>query len=185
MSLNVAETKTAERGQLAYGVVFLLTVASFGLLGFVIAPSVRPSEERAITIRAHRYGYEPEIIRVNRGDRVRLRFISEDVVHGFYLEGYDLDASIRPLRSTAELRKPSQPGKTELVEEVVFTADREGKFRYRCSQTCGFMHPFMLGELIVAPNRLLPVGLGLTLGVLLGGFLVVSLKEARRRIPDE
>ncbi len=178
MTLRLRAVEQTERGQLAYGVVLLLTVASFGLLGFVIEPSVRLSEERAITIRAHRYGYQPEIIRVNRGDKVRLRFISEDVVHGFYLEGYDLDVSIRPLRSTAELRKPSQPGKPEIVEEVVFTADREGKFRYRCSQTCGFMHPFMLGELIVGPNRLLPVGLGLTVGVLLGGLLAVSLKKS-------
>lgn len=161
-------------------VVFLSTVAGAGLLGFLTAVGVPAPTERSVTIRAHKYGYKPEVLRVNRGDTVRLRFISDDVVHGFYLEGHDLDATIIPLRSTVELRRPSQPGQRELVEEVVFVADREGKFRYRCSQTCGFLHPFMLGELIVEPNRLLPTGMGLAGGILVGAFLVALLRKDKK-----
>lgn len=180
MNATTKKRGLIEWGQARYKGLFLFIVAGLGVLGFVLAPAVSSPQERAITVRAHRYGYDPEIIRVNRGDTVRLRFVSEDVVHGFYLEGYDLDVTIPPMRSTVELQKPSQPGKSETVEEVVFTAGREGKFRYRCSKTCGFLHPFMLGEFIVSPNRLLPTSLGLTLGILLGGFLVVLLKEARQ-----
>ncbi|MDA2933088.1 hypothetical protein MYX82_01960 [Acidobacteria bacterium AH-259-D05] len=162
-----------------HGLGFLLIVTGLGAVGFLLAPAGQAPREREITIRAHRYGYDPGVIRVNRGDTIRLRFISEDVIHGFYLEGYDLDVRIFPMRSTAELRRPTQTDKMELVEEVVFSADREGKFRFRCSQTCGFLHPFMLGELIVEPNRLLPVSIGLALGVLLGGFMVVLVKGGR------
>ncbi|MFQ5738180.1 MAG: hypothetical protein ACE5JX_04165 [Acidobacteriota bacterium] len=156
--------------------LFLLIVTSCGWAALLLAPSAAPPRERSLTVRAHRYGYNPPILRVNRGDTVRLKLISEDVTHGFYLEGYDLDATISPLRSEVELRRPSQPGKSERVNEVVFTARREGKFRYRCSRTCGFMHPFMLGELIVEPNRLFPASIGLAVGLLLAGFGVVVLK---------
>lgn len=167
-----------ERGHIKSGIVFLAIVVGCGALGFLAAPTVSLPRERGITVRAHRYGYSPEIIRVNRGDRIRLRFISEDVRHGFYLEGYDLDVDIPPLHTTVALQKPSQRGEPEMVEEVKFTANREGKFRYRCSKTCGFLHPFMLGELIVSPNRLLPLSLGLTVGVLVGG-LFIAVKGAR------
>lgn len=180
MGLEVRESGRPVWGQWRCRAVFLSAVAGLGLLGLGVAPGVGAPQERVVTIHARRYGYEPATIRVNRGDTVRLRLVSEDVVHGFYLEGYDLDAAIPPLRPAVELRRPSQPGKAETVEEVTFTADREGKFRYRCSMTCGFLHPFMLGELVVSPNRLLPVSLGLTWGLLLGGFLVAALKGARQ-----
>jgi plastocyanin len=161
------------------GLGFLLIVAAVGGVGFLLAPAVQAPQEREIIVRAQKYGYDPGVIRVNRGDTIRLRFISDDVVHGFYLEGYDLNVTIPPMRPTVELRRPSQPDKMQLVEEVVFLADREGKFRFRCSQTCGFMHPFMLGELIVGPNRLLPVRIGLALGVLMGGLVFVFVKGER------
>ncbi len=171
----------SSRGMAAQGLLFLLTVVTFGALGLAVGPRTPAPQEQTITIRARQYGYEPGIIRVNRGDRVRLSFLSDDVVHGFYLEGYDLDATILPREAGVELRRPSQPNKVETVSEVVFTADRSGKFRYRCSHTCGFLHPFMLGELIVAPNRLLPVSVGLLLGIMSGGLVVVAVKERRGR----
>ncbi len=157
--------------------LFVAVVAGAGLVGLLTAGSPPGPQERVITIRASQYGYDPAVIRVNRGDTVRMRLVSMDVVHGFYLEGHDLNVAIIPMRSTVELRRPSRPGEVESVEEVVFTADREGKFRYRCSQTCGFLHPFMLGELIVAPNRLLPVSIGLAVGVLFGSLFVLPRKE--------
>ena len=166
-------------GQMKCGMVFLVIVAGCGAFGFVAGPIGPLPRERSITVRAHRYGYSPEIIRVNRGDTVRLQFMSEDVVHGFYLEGHDLDVTIPPMRTNVALRKPSQPGDPQMVEEVKFTASQEGKFRYRCSNTCGFLHPFMLGELIVGPNRLLPLSLGLAMGVLVGG-LYLAVEGARK-----
>ena len=169
-------TRNRPHGQVLPGLVFITTVVCLGGVGFVTAPTTSQPKEHSFTVKARQYGYTPEVIRVNKGDTVRLRFTSEDVVHGFFLEGHDLDVTIVPLRSEVELRRPSEAGKSEMVEEVRFKADREGKFRYRCSQTCGFMHPFMLGELIVGPNRLLPTSLGLVVGVLLGGLFAVILK---------
>jgi heme/copper-type cytochrome/quinol oxidase subunit 2 len=157
-------------------VVFVALVALGGLIGLLAGSHTASPQTRRFVVHARQYAYDPPVIRVNRGDTVRLRLVSDDVVHGFYLEGHDLDVDILPLEPKVLRRWPSRPDEVEEVDEVVFVADKEGKFRYRCSHTCGFLHPFMLGELIVGPNRLLPTSLGMTLGMLVGGFLFVRIK---------
>lgn len=128
------------------------------------------AETRVIQMTARQYAFSPATIRVNLGDTLVFRLQSADVMHGFYLEGHDVEAVITPQSPYVELRHPSTPdARPQKVEEIVVTANRTGKFRYRCSHTCGTMHPFMMGELIVAPNRLYIAstwGLaGLTLGM--------------------
>ncbi len=128
---------------------------------------------RSFTITAHQYAYDPSTISVNKGDRVQIRLVSTDVTHGFYLEGYDLDAKVRREDPTFWVRHPSQKGEAyEPVQEISFIANRAGKFHYRCSITCGYMHPFMNGVLIVRPNYLYPTGVGLSLGLVVGMLLV-------------
>jgi heme/copper-type cytochrome/quinol oxidase subunit 2 len=163
--------------QLKDALIVLAAVVACGAVGYLAAPEPPPPQERAITIRARQYAFEPEVLRVNRGDTLRLSFISEDVVHGFFLEGHDLDVKIFPLEPEFEVTRPSSPDSSERVREVVLTVEKEGKYRYRCSHTCGYMHPFMQGEMIVAPNRLLPASMGMGFGVLLGSLAVT----ARRR----
>lgn len=144
-----------------------------GLVGFAGASATRATpQERSITITGRQYAYDPPVLRVNRGDRIRIHLVAKDVTHGFYLEGYDLDAKVRPENPTFWLRHPSQGEEYEEVEEIIFTADRTGKFRYRCSITCGSMHPFMQGELIVRPNYLYSTSIGLLLGLGVAMFIV-------------
>lgn len=131
----------------------------------------------SILVKAGQYAFDPPVIRVNRGDTLKLRFAGTDVVHGFYLEGHDLDVSIQPLSRQVTVRRGNA---TEVVEEIVLTVDRPGKFRYRCSKTCGAMHPFMVGELIVGPNRLFAGATAASVGLLLGGGVWV-LVAARGR----
>jgi heme/copper-type cytochrome/quinol oxidase subunit 2 len=89
-----------------------------------------------ITMTAGQFAFDPPVLRVNRGDRVRLTLQASDVVHGFYLDGYNVQQRVEP----------------GLSQEIEFTADQAGKFRYRCSVSCGALHPFMIGELVVGPN---------------------------------
>lgn len=124
-----------------------------------------PPVEREVLVTAGSYAFDPPVLRVRRGDRLRLRFAATDVVHGFYLEGYDLDVTISPLERQVSVQRDGAPA--EPAGEVVLVADRAGKFRYRCSQTCGAMHPFMVGELIVAPNRLFPTAAATSVAILL------------------
>ena len=165
--------KDTERGWISSPWVVLATMVVLGCGGYLAGSRAAVPQERSFTILARKYAYDPQVIHVNRGDTVRLHFASLDVVHGFYLEGHDLNVTIRPMQSAVEVSRPSRPGRSEPSEEVVFRADQEGKFRYRCSHTCGFMHPFMLGEMIVGPNRLLPASMGMAIGALAGGALVV------------
>jgi heme/copper-type cytochrome/quinol oxidase subunit 2 len=69
------------------------------------------------------------------------------VAHGLYLDGYDISVE-------------ADPGQTGTL---TFVADRRGSFRFRCSVTCGAMHPFMIGKLAVGPNTLLYRASGLAL----------------------
>ena len=163
-----------------YGLAILLVAGAVAVGALLVTPTA-PPQERRIEMKVRQYAYNPPIIKVNRGDTIRLRFESEDVVHGFYLEGYDIDASIIPQSPYVEVWRPSSPEDTrQKVEELVFVANRTGKFRYRCSHTCGTMHPFMSGEFVVAPNRLFAAGLGGCIGLLLAGALT-SLWEIRQR----
>jgi heme/copper-type cytochrome/quinol oxidase subunit 2 len=161
-----------------FGVAALL-IAGAGGVGALLASPSAPPQTRRVDMKARQYAYDPPVLTVNKGDTVRVRIVSEDVVHGFYLEGYDIDAKVVPQSPYIELSHPSRPkDKPHKVEEILFVANRAGKFRYRCSHTCGTMHPFMNGELVVAPNRLFSAGLGGLTGLLLAGC-VISLWNSR------
>jgi len=133
-------------------------------LAALIAPlpkAASAAAERSIVLDARMFAYTPGRLRVNQGDRITLTLQSSDVVHGLYIDGYGVDIQAQP----------GQPA------ETTFVADRLGKFKFRCSVTCGAMHPFMIGELIVGPNipfwravaALLVVSLGTVISLVLSG----------------
>lgn len=134
-------------------------------------------QERVFSIEARKYAYDPAIIRVNRGDKVVLKLRSKDVTHGFFLEGYDIDAKIRAQYPNFWVRHPSKHDDYAPVEEISFIADKPGKFRYRCSVTCGSFHPFMQGEFIVEPNFAYLVSIGAALGLVLVFMLSCKNRE--------
>jgi heme/copper-type cytochrome/quinol oxidase subunit 2 len=110
---------------------------------------------RTFRVEASRYAYSPAELHVNPGDRVTIELVSTDVVHGLYVDGYD--ASVEA--------DPGQPA------TLTFVADRPGSFRFRCSVTCGALHPFMIGRLTVGTDAALVRGVGLSvigaIGILL------------------
>lgn len=102
---------------------------------------------RRITINATQFAFDPPVLHVNQGDRIMITLQSADVVHGFYLDSYGVEARVEP----------------GLSQRLEFVADRPGKYRYHCSVSCGSLHPFMLGELVVTPNLPYARAVGLTL----------------------
>ena len=40
---------------------------------------------KEITVRAFRFGHDPDVIRVKQGDKVRLKIINEDTLHGIMI----------------------------------------------------------------------------------------------------
>jgi heme/copper-type cytochrome/quinol oxidase subunit 2 len=116
------------------------SVLPVGLLVLLIlivpVRSLAAPTTRYLSLDANQFQFTPGRVHVNQGDRVVITLTASDVVHGFYLDGYGLQTRV-------------EPGVSQRIE---FIADRPGKFRYRCSVTCGPIHPFMIGELVVGPN---------------------------------
>jgi len=152
----------------------VLIILLCALIPALIAAAVSPEgESKEFSIKARQYAYEPAKITVNRGDEIHIKLSSLDVVHGFFLEGHDIDAQIEPGVTTFKLRHPSIGRDFAEVDEIVFTANQTGKFRFRCSHTCGSMHPFMQGEMIVRPNYPFLAGTGGAVGILISAMLIM------------
>jgi hypothetical protein len=147
-----------------------IIVILFSLLGLlvIVAPWPGPilsAGEREIHVLARDYAYAPGVLRVSQGQRVTLVLQAEDVTHGLYLDGYDVDLVAVPGRAS----------------RATFVADRAGKFRLRCSKVCGTLHPFMLGELIVTPNSPVWRAIGITVLAAVGtvAFLWAGQRESK------
>ncbi|HZK95811.1 MAG TPA: cupredoxin domain-containing protein [Prolixibacteraceae bacterium] len=112
------------------------------------------NQERVFNLQASQYEFAPDVIQVQPGDQVTINLISKDVVHGLYIDQYDLNMQ-------------ADPGQTASLQ---FIADRKGGFNLRCSVACGAMHPFMLGKLQVGVNETLYRSI-LSLPLLLLGVL--------------
>ncbi len=124
------------------------------LVAFTPLPITRDEPtNRIFHVDATSFAFSPAELKVNPGDRVTIKLTSSDVVHGLYLDGYDLKIS-------------ADPGQTT---ELTFIADQAGSFRFRCSVTCGDLHPFMIGKLHVGPNLLLWRAAGLAILAALAG----------------
>ena len=139
-----------------------------GLIALAIAFVQLPSASAAPTdrhfhIEASSFQYTPEAITVNSGDHVTIDLAATDVVHGLYIDGYDLNVT-------------ADPGQTASLS---FVADRAGTFRFRCSVTCGALHPFMIGKLNVGSNELLWRGIGFALLAAVAGVWLVRPGDKR------
>jgi heme/copper-type cytochrome/quinol oxidase subunit 2 len=91
-----------------------------------------------VTVKAVQWAYLPKTFYAKVGVPVRLKIISEDVVHGFAIEGLPV--------TIAELI----PGKAEYV---TFTPETPGTFYYHCTTYCGLSHATMFGQIIVTARR--------------------------------
>ncbi|MFQ5801094.1 MAG: cupredoxin domain-containing protein [Candidatus Hydrothermarchaeales archaeon] len=124
----------------------------------------RNSGVKEFHIKLSGYKYEPSVIKVKQGDRVRLLLEGMDIEHGFYIDGYDLDIKVRHAE----------------VKTLEFVADRPGAFKIRCSVVCGPLHPFMTGKLVVEPNLQFLASLGLSLIMPFAALIFMHLLDRRR-----
>ncbi len=126
------------RERIALSLVLLVVLGlPLGALGFQRAQTAGPARVIELTARlptAEQGGWTPERITVQRGERVRLRISSADVIHGF---------SIPKLGVYVDW---IEPGK---VAEVEFTADQPGRYAFQCTVWCQLGHWRMRGVLEV------------------------------------
>jgi len=154
---NLDRMERMKNGKLILLIIIFVLLTSLSL---TLAQPEAP-REREITIEAYKFAYNPEIIEVNQGDKVTIRFISTDVHHGLYIDGY-------------ELKTDAIPGHEG---EITFVANKTGKFTMRCSVTCGAFHPYMISYLKVKPDYRLFGSILLALILFLSSIVLMVRKE--------
>ncbi|MEW6030308.1 MAG: cupredoxin domain-containing protein [Chloroflexota bacterium] len=139
------------------------------MAGLVVAfaplpvPPITP-QARTFRLDARQFAYSPSELKVNPGDTVTLQLVSTDVVHGFYVDGYEVSVE-------------ADPGQTATL---TFIADKSGSFRFRCNVTCGALHPFMIGKLTVGSNDWLYRSIGLVVISMIAFFPLSSSIDQRK-----
>lgn len=88
---------------------------------------------KEFTMTAKQWTFDPAVIAVKLGDKVRIKVKSIDVTHGFALPDFNVKVDL-------------VPNKEETVE---FIADKKGEFTFFCSIMCGAGHRDMQGKLVV------------------------------------
>jgi heme/copper-type cytochrome/quinol oxidase subunit 2 len=125
----------------------LSLLVAVGLAVMFVPLPVHPGtpQERTFRIDARQFAYSPSSLQVNPGDKVTIQLVSNDVVHGLYVDDYGVSVE-------------ANPGQTATL---TFIANKPGSFRFRCNVTCGAMHPFMIGKLAVGTKNWLYRSFGL------------------------
>lgn len=145
--------------------VWSILIGTLILTAFAPLPGIHAAPgEKLFRIESSQYAFSPAEIQVNPGDRVIFEVISTDVVHGLYIDGYDISVEA----------DPGQPARLE------FVAVKEGSYRIRCNVTCGAMHPFMIGKIQVGKNHLLWRAIGLAMVSAFGALALFYLHISSR-----
>jgi cytochrome c oxidase subunit II len=82
---------------------------------------------------AKKYEFDPNVVTVKNGERVKLVITAVDHDHGFKLEAFKIDARL----------------KKGIPTTVEFIPDKAGTFPFECSHFCGVGHGKMKGKLVV------------------------------------
>jgi cytochrome c oxidase subunit II len=113
-----------------YVALALLTLT----MAFSTSSFVRADEPvRTIDITAKRFEFAPNQITLKKGETVKLRLTSADVMHGFFQRAFKIDEMI-------------EPGKTT---EVTITPQVAGTFTTICDHFCGVNHGSMKMTFVV------------------------------------
>jgi cytochrome c oxidase subunit II len=91
------------------------------------------TKHRVIKIKAEKFHFIPNEIRLKKGELVVLQLSASDFIHGFNLPDMKTRADIVPGRIT----------------EISLTPDRLGEFTFVCDNFCGSGHEEMEGKIIV------------------------------------
>ena len=109
--------------------------AGLGSLAFLVLPLSGNANGVRIAVRANKFSFTPNELRIRRGQPITLMLSTEDFVHGFSVPDFDIRIDL-------------VPGKTV---ELTFTPNRAGTFVLLCDNFCGDGHDKMAGMLIVTP----------------------------------
>jgi len=117
--------------------VSLAAVLAVGAAGMGSSGDVPMAPPRSFEVIASRFKFEPAMLQVTEGDRVRLTLRSTDTDHGL---------EIKKLKVKVAVPEGGGPVTVE------FVADKAGTYEFKCSEYCGSGHGRMKGRLVVTPR---------------------------------
>ena len=88
---------------------------------------VAESKVKEFKVDAYRWGYTPDIIKVKKGDQVKISINNTDTPHGMRIPGLNLQGE----------------------KAIEFTADASGTYVWYCLIPCGQGHMQMSGKIII------------------------------------
>jgi heme/copper-type cytochrome/quinol oxidase subunit 2 len=86
-----------------------------------------------IDMKARKFQFTPEVVRIKAGTPVELHIVSEDVTHGIWFRGLGINERL-------------EKGKKRVIR---FTPTKTRQYIFSCSVVCGSGHMKMQGKLIV------------------------------------
>ena len=119
-------------GRMRNFLVVIVPMAFLTIFALAQGP-VASTEVHEIQMTAKKYEFNPNVITVKKGERVKLIITALDRDHGFKLEAFGIDQKLKKGDATT----------------IEFTADKTGTFEFKCSEFCGLGHGKMKGKLVV------------------------------------
>lgn len=184
-----AETGQAPQGKPHKSAAFFIVLTTLiisvftGLVAWgtqsIIGGNEKPDEGnvtdgvRVFNISVKEWDFEPSVIKVYPGDRVRFVISSKDVWHGFAINELNVNLTI--------------PSEKTVSQEVTIPTDAADRvFTSYCSVFCGLGHPYLKGKVIVGqPKLFLGIGLGKTLPylatIVIAGIFTAVILVSRKR----
>jgi cytochrome c oxidase subunit II len=123
--------------ELVAAILAIIALVGTPAASFAYESYLRSEQAHEFTLVGQDAEWNMTTIRVREGDLVRLRITSADVIHGFEIDGLEVEAD------------EVYPGKFVALE---FTASKPGTFEFVCTVRCDderSVHKKMTGELIV------------------------------------
>ena len=112
----------------------MIISAALMILFLGMVASAGPSPEvREIQVTAKKFEFDPNVIKINKGDHVKLIITALDRDHGIQIPAFGIKERL----------------KKGVPTTVEFTADKAGTFPFHCSVVCGMGHHHMKGQLVV------------------------------------
>lgn len=119
-------------------IVFVIVLAAAPVASMGDTSLHPAGQARDVHVVAKKFAFDPPVIAVTEGERIRLLIRSADTVHGFQIPSLNIDLQI--------------PKDGETVME--FTAPRAGRYDIACSEFCGLGHAQMRAALVsMAPTQ--------------------------------
>ncbi len=110
-------------------IIIIAIVAGIFIAKSMTGNSVKNIEQeiKEFKVDAFRFGYTPNIITVNKGDKIKIIINNTDTLHGIRIPDLNLKSN----------------------DFIEFTAEKAGEFDWYCANMCGKGHMEMKGKLIV------------------------------------